>query len=518
MNKTIYATIFYLATAPFSYAAGNTESVISLIDSLAKPTVSNRTQGDSLLSAKPAVGRFPDGLPDPALELKTAKTLTVTDTSERQGDIMLTKPGPVRDDFCLSGTGNGQQLSFYHVVALAICNNPKARETWLTLYQYQIARDKSYAGYMPTIDANSTFNHSENRTYVSGQTINTDKESWTNTLELSWLLFDFGQREAGVDKAKSELQAIELLSQASLQDIVLDAAQKYFAVIAAQAYLDAARDIELIAYKSLQVTQGKHASGIGELADELQAKNAALSSTNYRIQAEGDLNIAMGSLASVLGKDITKNIRFENSLNVPSKLSLKNINAMIEKALNQHPQLLAAKEQITTSEKALSQAQRGLLPSVYLTSRMGNDRPKYGPGYENDELYVGLNVKIPIFSGFSQYNAIRSAHNQLEVSKNQLQQTKQEVALNVWKTYQRLSTAQNNLENMHELVNSSRRAYEIARGRYQSGVGSILELLNTQNNLSEAEMNNVNMLVDWHLARLGLASSLGQLNISTLEQ
>lgn len=518
MNNIIYALAISLMMTPFSYAAGNPKPIINLIDSLAEPMDTHRTEPGPLLSAIPASDKFPDGLPAPALELKKAKTSTATNSSERQGDILLTKSGPIRDDFCLTGTENKQQLSLYNVVALAICNNPKARETWLTLYQYQIARDKSYASYMPTIDMNSTFNHSENRTYINDRTIDTDKESWTNTLELSWLLFDFGQREAGVDKAQSELQAVELLSQASLQDIVLDAAQKYFAVIAAQAYLDAARDIELIAYKSLQVTQGKHASGVGELADELQAKNAALSSTNYRIQAEGDLSITMGELASILGKNITQNIRFENNLNVPSKLSLKNINALIEKALNQHPQLRAAKEQITTSEKALAQAQRGLLPSVYLTSRMGNDRPKYGPGYENDEFYVGLNVKIPIFSGFSQYNTIRSAHNQLEISKNQLQQTKQDVALNVWKTYQRLSTAQNNLENMRELVSSSRRAYEIARGRYQSGVGSILELLNTQNNLSEAEINNVNMLVDWHLARLGLASSLGQLNISTLGQ
>ncbi|WP_159566676.1 TolC family protein [Budvicia diplopodorum] len=507
MNKLAYVGVIYLACGPLNGVAASQEAMISLVDRLSEPV--------SINSAKPITDRFPHGLPDPSLTLEQVK---VPPAAEPSNDILLTKPEPVREDFCLTDTSAKTSLSLYNVVALAICNNPKAKETWLTLSQYQIARDKSYAGYMPTVDLNSSFNHSENRTHVDQQTVDIDKESWTHTLELSWLLFDFGQREAGVDKAKSELQAIELLSQSSLQDIVLDAAQKYFAVIAAQAYLDAARDIELMSYKSLQVTQGKHASGIGELADELQAKNAALSATNYRIKAEGELNIAMGSLASILGKDITKNIRFENSLRDPSALSLQNINLMIGKALNQHPQLLAAKQQIETSEKALSQAQRGLLPSVYLTSRMGNDRPKYGPGYETDEFYVGLNVKVPIFSGFSQYNDIRTAQNRLDSSKNQLLQTQQDVALNVWETYQRLSTAQNNLETMRELVKSSRRAYDIARGRYQSGVGSILELLNTQNNLSEAEMNNVNMLVDWHLARLGLASSLGQLSISTLGQ
>ncbi|MBK5142261.1 TolC family protein [Budviciaceae bacterium BWR-B9] len=423
----------------------------------------------------------------------------------------------LNDNACL-GAGQGKgNLSFYDVVVMAMCNDPKAKATWLNLHQYQIAKDSSYAGYMPTVDLNSSFGHRELTQTVDKKDYKTKTESWANTLELSWLLFDFGQREASVDKAKSELIAVEFLSLSDLQDVVLDAAQKYFAVIASEAYLEAARDIEVIAYKSLQVTQGKREAGVGELADELQAKNAALSATNYRIKAEGEVRNSMGALASILGKDITKDISFQKGLSVPSQSSLNNINQLIEKALNQHPQLLAAKEQITVSEKELSVAKRGFLPSVYFTSRWGNDRPKYGPGYDSDELYMGVNVKVPLFSGFSQYNAVRAAQNKLELTQNQFVQTKQNIALQVWQTYQRLSTAQNNLKNMRDLVASSSRAYEIARGRYQSGVGSILELLNTQNDLSEAQINNVNTMVDWHLARLSLASSLGQLNVSTIK-
>lgn len=420
-------------------------------------------------------------------------------------------------DICTTTATNKNKLSFYEVVVLAMCNDPKAKATWLNLHHYQIAKQSSYADYMPVVDFTSSYNHSDTTTKAKGQSVDAKTDYWTNTLELSWLLFDFGQREANVGRAKSELIAVEFLSQSELQDIVLDAAQKYFSVIAAEAYLDAARDIELIAYKSLQVTQAKREAGIGVLADELQAKNAALSATNYRIKAEGDVRNTMGALASILGKDITKEIGFERGLTVPTQSSLSNINQLIERALNQHPQLLAAKEQISVSERELDIAKRGFMPSVYLTSRWGNDRLKSGQGYDTDELYMGLNVKVPIFSGFSQYNAVRSAQNKVELSKNQFAQTRQDIALQVWQTYQSLSTAQNNLKNMTDLVASSRRAYDIARGRYQSGVGSILELLNTQNDLSEAQMNNVNTMVDWHLARLSLASSLGQLNVSTIK-
>lgn len=355
---------------------------------------------------------------------------------------------------------------------------------------------------MPTVDGLSTFNHQKSKTHYPQTTLDNTTEAWKNTLELSWLLFDFGQREAGIDRANVELNAVEFLTQSELQDVVLDAAQKYFTVIAAQAYLDAARDIELISYKSLQVTQGKREAGVGVLADELQAKNAALSSTNYRIKAEGDVRNAMGALASIMGRDITKNITFQKGLVMPSESALDNVQQLINSALNQHPYLLSVKEQITVSEKELAIAQRGFLPSVYLTSRWGKSEAKYGPTYDGDEFYMGVNVKVPIFSGFSQYNAVKSAQNRLEQSKNQYAQSKQDIALQVWQTYQSLSTTQSNLKNVSDLVASSRRAYEIARGRYQSGVGSILELLNTQNDLSQAQIDNVNSMVEWHLSIL----------------
>ncbi|GKX61786.1 hypothetical protein SOASR032_03550 [Pragia fontium] len=472
--------------------------------------VSSTYQGSNEISTESPLSQ-----PEQSLSQSTSLTPTPAQNQVVVQDFSVKKG--MEPDICLTNAASKNKLSFYEVVVLAMCNDPKAKATWLNLRHYQIAKDGSYAGYMPTVDLTSSFNHTDNTTKVEGQDIDIKKESWAHTLELSWLLFDFGQREASVDRAKSELIAVEFLSLSDLQDVVLDSAQKYFSVIAAEAYLDAARDIELIAYKSLQVTKAKREAGIGVLADELQAKNAALSATNYRIKAEGDVRNAMGALASVLGKNITKDISFQRGLTVPSQRSLNDINQLIEKALNQHPQLLSAKEQIRVSEKELDVAKRGFLPSVYFTSRWGNDRLKYGPGYDTEELYMGVNVKVPLFSGFSQYNAVRTAQNKVELTKNQLAQTRQDIALQVWQTYQRLTTAQNNLTNMSELVASSRKAYDIARGRYQSGVGSILELLNTQNDLSEAQMNNVNTMVDWHLARLALASSLGQLNVSTIK-
>ncbi|GKX54595.1 protein CyaE [Leminorella grimontii] len=509
MRNWLLVSLIASSCLPLWCNAAPSQDVMSLIDELSSSKPAAGATGSSAYAQKGARPVITDDMlyrKGRAAESKTAAPQAAALSQEN-----------VERDICIDGTAQKGVLSFYDVVVLAMCNNPKAKATWLNLHYYQIEKDKSYAGYMPTVDGLSTFGHQETKTHYPQTTLDSTTENWKNTLELSWLLFDFGQREAGVDRAKSELSAMEFMTQSDLQDVVLDAAQKYFAVIAAQAYLDAARDIELIAYKSLQVTQGKREAGVGVLADELQAKNAALSSTNYRIQAEGDVRNAMGALASIIGLDITKNITFQKGLTVPSERSLADIQRLIDKALNQHPYLLSVKEQIAVSEKELAIAQRGFLPSVYLTSRWGDSEAKYGPTYNTDEFYMGVSVKVPIFSGFSQYNAVRSAQNKLERSKNQYAQSRRDIALQVWQTYQSLSTTQSNLKNMSDLVASSRRAYDIARGRYQSGVGSILELLNTQNDLSEAEMDNVNSMVEWHLSRLRLAASLGQLDVTAVK-
>ena len=53
----------------------------------------------------------------------------------------------------------------------------------------------------------------------------------------------------------------------------------------------------------------------------------------------------------------------------------------------------------------------------------------------------------------------------------------------------------------------------ISQGRYKGGVGNILELLNAQSALANAEQQQIQAQSNWRIARLQLVASLGRLGV-----
>jgi outer membrane protein len=72
-----------------------------------------------------------------------------------------------------------------------------------------------------------------------------------------------------------------------------------------------------------------------------------------------------------------------------------------------------------------------------------------------------------------------------------------------------LRTDAESLQVTKSLLESGRQSLDVARGRYRSGVGTLLELLKAQSDLDDAERESVAAKLAFQRARLGLASNLG---------
>lgn len=441
----------------------------------------------------------------------------------------------------LNNTSSKDALDLFSVVNLAMCNDYSVRDFWLQLRQYELIEKDSYSAYYPQVSVVTNYGHAsskyrypaESMKYKEDVKTEGSKNSLTNQVELNWLLYDFGKREANVKKAKGDYLANKMLVRSELQDVVLKTAQKYFSVLASKSYLRAAKNNENSARENYEVSRAKRSGGVGVLSDELQARNSYLSYQYNRTTYERELKNAMGELANTIGYPISSEIKLKDSdLEVPAKFTMKNVDELMEKALIQHPKLLAAKQQILSSEATLNSAKSDMLPTIYFSGSANLEELKSRKnstnisGYKND-IYsydrmsgsnLGLTIRIPLFSGFSKYHQVLNAKNALDVAKNRYKLQEKEIMLYVWKAYQNLKTATENVKVAKTLLANAKQAHSLSTGRYQSGVGSILELLNTQGNLSQAEIQNVEASVEWHIARLTLISGLGQLDLGAVKE
>jgi outer membrane protein TolC len=106
-------------------------------------------------------------------------------------------------------------------------------------------------------------------------------------------------------------------------------------------------------------------------------------------------------------------------------------------------------------------------------------------------------VSLPLFTGFERLSALTTA----KIEKKDIAVQKwaaEKSALDQYKsTTQRLQNLRNTASARKEAVDQARRGYEIARNRYENGLGSQMEVTEAELQVREAEMNYAMSVTDF---------------------
>jgi outer membrane protein len=204
----------------------------------------------------------------------------------------------------------------------------------------------------------------------------------------------------------------------------------------------------------------------------------------------------------------------------PNALYNQSIGELMDDAMHAHPSVLAAEAQLAAANAKTRQIRDQGLPSLSLVTKYSrNNQPaSLGLGVPTypatgHDWYVGVQLTIPLFEGFVRTYQVRQQEAQAEVQQYTVDEARNQVAIDVWTTYQALGTATENTANSATLLDIAQRSVDAAQHRYELGVGNILELLNAQSALATAKKQHVQALTDWRSARLQLAGKLGRLSI-----
>jgi outer membrane protein len=348
----------------------------------------------------------------------------------------------------------------------------------------------------------------------------------TESVSLSWVLYDFGGRSASLDNAKELLAAARANHDATLQEIFAAVAKDYYTAQAAQGTLSTAKENEQIASDILTAATKRMDKGVALISDVLQSQTVYFQTMVSRAKAEGDWKSALGVLASDMGLRPDEPITLppvEDGIK-PDEEFNQSISEFIDEAMDKHPSVLAAKAQLKAAEDKVAQTRAEGLPSIKLIAQssrnnqpasLGLGQPSFAATSRDNS--VGAQISIPIFEGFSRTYRIRQAEAQSELQSDTLAEAEQQVGLDVWTSYQTLQSATQNLINSARLLDTAQQSYNAIRHRYDAGVGNIIELLNGQSSLDNAKKQRVQALTDWRMSRLQLAAKLGRLGMWSID-
>lgn len=430
-----------------------------------------------------------------------------------------------------------KSFGLVETVNFALCNNPDTQASWVdALYQAERV-GSAKAAYLPSLDASGSLSSSRQNSKSS--------DSKNAAINLSYLIYDFGARDANLQNANLLLNAANMAQSAKIQSLFLTVVQSYYTLFGAKASLEALIESQKLAKESYDAALARYQVGAATPADKLQALTAYSQATLNRVRAEGALKIAEGSLANTLGLDANtqlnlippqNNIIFaeglgvDNSQDKPLQAALpvatmatmatmaifeKNIQAMIDEAKKSRPDLAAAKARIDAAKADVDAAKASGKPTFILSSALGYSEPSQSDTTKSSS--IGVSVNIPIFTGFDTTYKIRAAQRQEKLRELESLKLEKQVALEAYKAYNNLQTETNAVKAGKDLLNGAEQSMKTASGRYKAGVGNIIDLLTAQNALASAKQQLIEAFYNWYIAKATLAQSMGKLNFTEIE-
>jgi len=419
----------------------------------------------------------------------------------------------IGEEPCSHVAADGLTLALPDIVERALCNNPQTREAWANARfqaaQYGVGR----SAYLPTISGTGGASLNNAHSGSGSRTYNQENAGVT----LGYVLYDFGARDADLENARQILAAANATQDATLQSVFLSAVQAYYQLFAFQAVVDSAREAEKSDLESLNAATARYNAGVGTPADKLQAQTAYSQVVLNRVRAEGDFRNARGVLANVMGLDPNAKIDVAPpaALSPPERFE-QQVDGFIAEARRYRPDLVAAEAQIKAAQAGVEAAKASGKPTVSLSTSL--DFADSSISNTSRNAAFGVQVSIPIFTGYNNSYRIRAAQEQVEVRQAQREKLSLQIALDVWQAYQNLITETQAVRSSQDLLASATQSEKVALGRYKAGVGNILDVLTAQSALAGARQQRIQALYNWYIARAGLAQSMGRLDMATVNE
>jgi len=383
------------------------------------------------------------------------------------------------------------------LIDIAQRNNPETRVAWESARQAAQAVGEANATLLPRLAASVVGGYQRVSTpiqlpLVGTRTLATDVQEVVPVLSLEWLLFDFGERAAAVRAARHLTTVANVEFNQVHQQLVFDVSQAYHAAVAAAQKRTAAERAMGAARQILAAAETGRARGVGTRVQVAQARQqlaqAQLSLTNARGEGEA----AHVALNAVLGLPQATRVRLAAPGPLPAA-STRALDQVIDAALAERADIIAAVAQLRAAEAGVDVAQAGFMPKVGVVGALArddnrfriNNSPTLGTPLEQTGVLLG--VTLPLTEGGLRRSRLRSAYARVRAAQAQVAAVRDAAAREIAAAYAALRTALAAHRSARAVVAASRVTVDAARKGLDVGLGTLTEAVAAEQALMEAE-------------------------------
>ncbi len=325
---------------------------------------------------------------------------------------------------------------------------------------------------------------------------------------LDYLIFDFGKREAKVDAATAGKLAAGAHFIQTNQQVAFSVASAYYKLLTQQERLEAAQQTLKTAQTTQEAAQAQLLNGRSTLPDVLNARAETSQAVFDLESADGDEKIARVTLTEALGVEPSPDITIDGQKNAPLPDALTMpIDALIDRAMTDRPDLMAQAAQIRAADDAIRSAKSEYLPKIVLSANAAQTSiwptVDYGQlGNASEPTWsAALAVEWRLFDGGARKNELATAKSQ----------KRDQATREVWTTYIAFRSALRKQQAAVALLDSANSSYSASLEAYKYGVKNLIDVVTAERQLAQARYSSVSARSQLFLEAVDLEFSTGNL-------
>ena len=417
-------------------------------------------------------------------------------------------------------------LSLSEAIQIALTHNPLINEVQARADISTERIVQSRAGFMPRIDASGTYNRTTNPAQAFAAKLNQGMftqedfdidrlnnpdavDNYAGRLAAIWPLYDSGQTWYGVHQAELGQKETNLELARMRQLVIARAVVTYVGLLMARENLVVVEQSLKTARAHQKMVEHRYASGFVVKSDLLQTQVHIADLEQQRLQAESQVEIARAKLNAAMGVEIDSKFYLTDQLDGKQGITAP-MERWIAIALEQRPDLKQIDVQLSTAEEEIKKTQAAYLPSLNLAGNYEVNTENFDESADN--YSVGAIVTFNIFSGNRTSAKVREAKATQRQIQAMHRNLKQKVLVETRQAYLQADNAWRRIQVAGTAVTQAEEALRIVRNRYNHGLFTIVDLLNSELALQQAHTNHLQAVHNYKVAKADLMLAAGILD------
>jgi outer membrane protein TolC len=328
-------------------------------------------------------------------------------------------------------------------------------------------------------------------------------ETFSAQVALSQLLFDFGKNAASIEASRKladvALEDVELQRQLITQSVK----QSYTNINFAQRLIRVNEQAQQRAELNLRSARGFFEVGTRPKSDVTRAEVDVANARVDVIRARNAERLARVALNTAMG------IRADTATQVLDILVYQPSNIdrtkLLDEAMRRRPEYRQSRLRAEAAEALVKRTYRDFFPDITGAAAYGGVRTSL------DEAWSAtLSLSWSIFDGGNRIARFREARANVEAAQARVHATELDIQRDVEQAAISVNEAEERIQAVQKAVESAQENFRLAQGRFDAGVGTILELTDAQLALTQTQNTEAQALADFRIALSNLDRATGQ--------